>query len=207
MQAERGPRTRGTAMSRQTVKVPVGVAAAAVAALLVIMLSACASGEPMSDRRQPPEVSSSQAARRRPRADIVNTDLATDSPLAVAVSRHLPVGSEISSVVERVDRNNADGTDAISLSTVIDRVGYEVTVFRHFHVEEMDTPPIAEDALGSVWIGAEDRDLTSIYYLSRTGVGLRVAHLHPEDPGSITPLIAIANAVAAEPAVVAEMAG
>ena len=127
---------------------------------------------------------------------IVDTDLAPDSPIALSVARHLPRDSRINSVFDRVDADDPDGPNAVHVSTVVERTGYEVTIYRDLSVEEI--------ASGRAWTAAADPDITSIYYLTSTGVGLRVAHLSPETPAAAGQLITIAVAVASEPAVIEE---
>lgn len=155
--------------------------------------------------RETPAVPPDEAeAAAFPREGVAATDLPLDSPVALSVARALPADSRIVSVVERVDKTDEDGVDAVKVSTVDDRTGYEVTVYRHFAADELAGLPTADSEAGRVWISATDQDLTSIYYLSGGGVGLRVAHLSPEAPAQVEELKAIAVAVAADPVVVEE---
>lgn len=172
----------------------------------LVVLGVAAFGGKVIGRENPIVPPDEAEAAAFPREGVAATDLPLDSPVALSVARALPADSKIASVVERVDTTKDNGVDAVKVSTVDDRTGYEVTVYRHFATEELAGLPTADSEAGRVWISATDQDLTSIYYLSGGGVGLRVAHLSPEAPAQVDELKAIAAAVAADPVVVEEAA-
>ena len=172
----------------------------------LVVLGVAAFGGKVIGRESPMVPSGEEEAAAFPREGVAATDLPLDSPIALSVARALPKDSKIASVVERVDTTKDNGVDAVKVSTVDDRTGYEVTVYRHFATEELAGLPTADSEAGRVWISATDQDLTSIYYLSGSGVGLRVAHLSPRAPAQVEELKAIAAAVAADPVVVEEAA-
>jgi hypothetical protein len=172
----------------------------------LVVLGVAAFGGTTIGRENPIVPPGEEEAAAFPREGVAATDLPLDSPVALSVTRALPSDSRIASVVERVDTTKDDGVDAVEVSTVEDRLGYEVTVYRNFAVEEMVGLSTEESEGGHVWIAVTDRDLTSIYYLSDAGVGLRVAHLSPEAPAQVDELESIAAALASDPVVVEEAA-
>jgi hypothetical protein len=170
----------------------------------LVVLGVAAFGGTRIGRENPIVPPGEEEAAAFPNEGVAVTDLALDSPVALSVAQALPKDSRIASVVERVDTTKDDGVNAVEVSTVADRLGYEVTVYRNFAVEEMVGLPTEEREGGQVWIAVTDRDLTSIYYLSDAGVGLRIAHLSPEAPAKVEELEAIAAALASDPVVAEE---
>lgn len=142
----------------------------------------------------------------QPVEGITETTISPDSPLARTVASALPGQPDVISVLERVDTRTAQGVDSVKVSTVVDWRGYEVTIFRTFSPAELTGLPTSESEAGRSWIAATDRDLTSIYYLSGSGIGLRIAHLDPEAPASAMQLVSIAAALASDAVVLEEAA-
>lgn len=172
----------------------------------LVVLGAAAFGGEVIGRENPIVPPEEAEAAAVPREGVAATDLPLDSPIARSVARALPGDGRVASVVERIDTTRGDGVDSVKVSTVDDWLGYEVTVYRNFAVDELAGLPVEEGKAGRAWIAATDRDLTSIYYLSTAGVGLRVAHLSPEAPVQAEELKAIAAALASDPVVVEEAA-
>ncbi|MGI8754639.1 MAG: hypothetical protein ACR2MB_02015 [Acidimicrobiales bacterium] len=143
-----------------------------------------------------------------PNPGVTHTQLPTDSDLARAVSALLP-GNPAVQTASRT--KSLDGrADYTTLSTVIDGVGYEVTVYKVFAEEKFlsDTEiPKLDVPRAQAWGGGSGSPVKRIgvYYLTQgPRVGLFVASLNNGDAplGPIEPLLAIARTAAKNPVVI-----
>lgn len=128
-----------------------------------------------------------------------STSSSANSPVAKDVSAQLPTGFTVGSVADLVGtRSNYSDLDARRP----DGSGYEVTIYKVFAASELADLVKAPAASGTAWIGATDRDLTSVYYRSADGVGLWVGSYSPLGrPDSVSQLVDLAARVAALPSV------
>jgi hypothetical protein len=123
------------------------------------------------------------------------------SGLARAVSAALPAGASIRSE-STVKGGRADYEEL----SAVDDLGAQwgVTVYRSFDPSELDHLESTRSATGTTWIGAEDPDLTSIYFLnSSTGVGVWIGHQNA-GPNPVAPaaLQVVAERLSTDPIVV-----
>ncbi len=76
---------------------------------------------------------------------------------------------------------------------------YSVQIYRVFDASELNEAGLErfDTTSGKVWIGATDPDFTSVYFLSSTGVGLRLAHTpHGKKATSTASIVTLAEKMA-----------
>lgn len=142
-----------------------------------------------------------------PNPGVTITQLSTDSDLAHAVSALLP-GHPAVQTASRT--KSLDGrTDATRLSTVINGVGYEVTVYKFFAEEEFADAPKIDVPGAQAWGGAgltgSPVDRVAVYYLTKgPRVGLQVSNFTTGDAprDSVETVLAIARTAAESPIVI-----
>lgn len=132
--------------------------------------------------------------------------ISVDAPVARAVEALLPAGVEL---VAAEHRTSDDGEmDEVSFSSVVGGTGWEVTVFRRFDSDEYESMEVPEAELpwGRAWVsGSADR--TGATVLSDGGLAVRVANLDPAGPVPHEDVFAVADALVADPTVVAVAQG
>lgn len=130
------------------------------------------------------------------------TTNAANTPVAGALAPLL--GSPVRSVTQVID-NKSNYLDLDARRT--NGKGFVVTIYRNFQVGELANLTHAAAHRGVAWVGAEDADLTSIYYRSTSGVGVWVGYYAPDGRvKSVASLTKLAARLAALPAVAAEAA-
>ena len=116
-----------------------------------------------------------------------------------AVAATLPSGEHVTAT--REVRNDASRYDLVDARRA-DGSGYEVNVWYRFAPDELaaaGVSPVATEQ-GRLWPASDDPALQSIYFQSRTGVAVRVAHhsTGPADRADRRQLVAFAERLTEE---------
>lgn len=139
-------------------------------------------------------------------AGYLRADEAADTPFARAVADALGDGSRVRGVT-RTSGKNTDYTDIDATSA---GTGYTVTVYARFDPGELRNLERVESKSGTAWIGSEDPDLASIYFLpdGDRPVGVWVG-FQTRDPDRRVPtldnLVQVAERIASDPVVIEEV--
>jgi hypothetical protein len=175
-----------------------GAAGLALAGAVFVAGGAPSSGE-SSETTIPVEYDSDE---RRPSEGVVETALPADAPVRLAASRILG-GVEFVRAVEKTHPEMSP-EGIVVLSSVVDRAGYEVWLFRTATAEDYaELVPIqAEVGGGQAWYGSNQPDTTSVYYVGDNGVALRVGNMDPDRPDAHEELVRLASQLASDPAVI-----
>jgi hypothetical protein len=120
--------------------------------------------------------------------------------LARAVANALPAGAKVMSEAT-VMGGRADYEDL----TVVDPKGgqWGVTIYRSFDQTELAQLEVEKSAIGTTWFGADDPDLSSIYFLnSSTHVGVWIGYQRTgSNPVGRATLQAVAERLTIDPSV------
>jgi hypothetical protein len=153
-------------------RLAVGLAAGGVVVATILVAAGVSSGGGVLG--QPPSSSTSTAVAAPGSSQ---SAIAVDSPTAVAVGKVLaPYGYQV------------DGGDSVRGATrsltnlTAKNIGdgvVTVTIYRIFDPRELTGAGLQSlsTASGTTWIGANDSELTAIYFLSSSGVGLHIASI------------------------------
>ncbi|HEX7134142.1 MAG TPA: hypothetical protein VF228_16315 [Iamia sp.] len=172
-----------------------------VAALATVILPAPVGADPgpAPSPSGPPETSA-------PVTTALATELPIDTPMVAAVEAALPEGVEVVRA-ERIDTSGSAGEVRLTAADG-EAASYEITVYSPTRSAEGEPYDPFQLPWGHGWLTADEPTVRSFYAEGDDGPGVAVVHLDPGGAAaSVFELIAIAEALIADPVVASVAAG